>query len=181
MATSNDDRSAEPTGDDPGRTDLDTELAALQDEVAHLRGRLADGPRRVHTLEERLLETKGQLAAAVGQNEKLSYTLREARDHIATLRDEVDKLSHPPSAYGVVVGKNDDDTVDILTSGRKMRVALHPDIDPTRGVLIHLPATGGCQLFELDLRIGWEAAQLATKVREFRSLKADQIAKLFTS
>jgi proteasome-associated ATPase len=27
------------------------------------------------------------------------------------------------------VGKNDDDTVDILTSGRKMRVALHPDID----------------------------------------------------
>ena len=83
----------------------------------------------MHSLEERLLETKGQLAQAVGQNEKLSYTLREAREHIATLRDEVDKLSQPPSAYGIVVGKNDDDTVDILTSGRKMRVALHPDID----------------------------------------------------
>jgi proteasome-associated ATPase len=105
------------------------EMAALLDEIAHLRARLADAPRRVHSLEERLLETKGQLAQAVGQNEKLSYTLREAREHIATLRDEVDKLSQPPSAYGVVVGKNDDDTVDILTSGRKMRVALHPDID----------------------------------------------------
>ena len=79
--------------------------------------------------EERLLETKGQLAKAVGQNEKLSYTLREAREHIATLRDEVDKLSQPPSAYGVVVGKNDDGTIDVLTSGRKMRVTLHPDID----------------------------------------------------
>jgi proteasome-associated ATPase len=29
----------------------------------------------------------------------------------------------------VIVGKNDDETVDILTSGRKMRVHLHPDID----------------------------------------------------
>jgi proteasome-associated ATPase len=105
------------------------EMAELLDEIAHLRARLADSPRRVHSLEERLLETKGQLAQAIGQNEKLSYTLREAREHIATLRDEVDKLSQPPSAYGIVVGKNDDDTVDILTSGRKMRVSLHPDID----------------------------------------------------
>ena len=125
MATSADDPRST---NEAGATDSD-ELAALHDEIAHLRVRLADAPKRVHSLEERLLETKGQLAAAVGQNEKLSYTLREAREHIATLRDEVDKLSQPPSAYGVVVGKNDDDTVDILTSGRKMRVALHPDID----------------------------------------------------
>ncbi len=109
--------------------DLATQVATLSDEIAHLRNRLAESPRRVRSLEERLLETKGQLAQAVSQNEKLSYTLREAREHIATLRDEVDKLSQPPSAYGVVVGKNDDNTVDVLTSGRKMRVALHPDID----------------------------------------------------
>ncbi|MEM1332102.1 MAG: proteasome ATPase [Actinomycetota bacterium] len=105
------------------------ELAALNDEIAHLRARLADAPRRLRALEERLLETKGQLSQAVAQNEKLSYTLREAREHISTLRDEVDKLSQPPSAYGVVVGKNEDDTVDVLTSGRKMRVSLHPEID----------------------------------------------------
>jgi proteasome-associated ATPase len=121
MATPGDDR----TTDEP----TDAQLRELQEEVAHLRTRLAEAPKRVHSLEERLLETKGQLAAAIGQNEKLSYTLREAREHIATLRDEVDKLSQPPSAYGIVVGKNDDETVDILTSGRKMRVALHPDID----------------------------------------------------
>ena len=112
---------------DDGISDSDaTEVAALNDEIAHLRSRLADSPRRLRSLEERLLETKGQLAKAVAQNEKLSYTLRESREHISTLRDEVDKLSQPPSAYGVVVGKNDDDTVDVLTSGRKMRVALHP-------------------------------------------------------
>ena len=105
------------------------QVEALLEEIAHLRGRLADAPKRVRALEERLLETKGQLAQAVAQNEKLSYTLREAREHIATLRDEVDKLTQPPSAYGVVVGKNEDGTVDILTSGRKMKVATHPDID----------------------------------------------------
>ena len=125
MASAGDDRSDESNA----KTSEHDQLVALQEEVTLLRLRLADAPKRVHSLEERLLETKGQLAAAIGQNEKLSYTLREAREHIATLRDEVDKLSQPPSAYGVVVGKNDDDTVDILTSGRKMRVALHPDID----------------------------------------------------
>ena len=84
---------------------------------------------RARQLEEKLLEIKGQLAHAVAQNEKLSYTLRESREHIASLRDEVEKLTQPPSGYGVIVGKNDDLTVDILTSGRKMRVTVHPEID----------------------------------------------------
>ena len=114
---------------DESTADLDAQVASLREEIEHLRGRLSEAPRRTRSLEERLLETKGQLAQAVGQNEKLSYTLREAREQITTLRDEVDKLSQPPSAYGVVVGKNDDQTVDVLTSGRKMRVSLHPDID----------------------------------------------------
>ncbi|NBN96253.1 MAG: proteasome ATPase, partial [Actinobacteria bacterium] len=84
---------------------------------------------RLRALEERLLEAKGQLATAKAQNEKLSYALREARDHVASLREEVEKLTQPPSAYGVVVGTNDDGTVDVLTNSRKMRVSLHPDID----------------------------------------------------
>ena len=108
---------------------LEAQVAVLGEENAHLRSRLADTPNRVRALEERLLETKGQLAQATAQNEKLSYMLREAREHIGSLRDEVDKLTQPPNAYGVVVGKNDDGTIDVLTSGRKMRVEMHPDID----------------------------------------------------
>jgi len=79
-------------------------MAILEEEVTQLRKKLVEAPKRQRALEERLLETKGQLSHAVSQNEKLSYTLREAREHIATLRDEVDKLSQPPAAYGVVVG-----------------------------------------------------------------------------
>src|ERR1700748_341077 len=76
--------------------------AVLGDEGVMLRGRLRDARKRVRTLEERLLETKGQLAQAVSQNEKLTYTLREAREHISALRAEVEKLTQPPSAYGTV-------------------------------------------------------------------------------
>jgi len=109
--------------------ELRQEAAALEEEVLSLRRKLQEAPKRVRTLEERLLESKGQLAQAVSQNEKLSYMLREAREHIASLRDEVDKLTQPPAAYGVMVGKNDDGTVDVLASGRKMRVNLHPEIE----------------------------------------------------
>jgi proteasome-associated ATPase len=109
---------------------LQEAVKGLEEEVVVLRRRLQDAPKRVRTLEERLLETKGQLAQAVSQNEKLSATLREAREHIAALREEVEKLTMPPSAYGTFLETNDDGTVDIFTAGRKMRVALHPEIDP---------------------------------------------------
>src|SRR5436190_8837955 len=108
---------------------LQETIKGLEEEVVVLRRRLQDAPKRVRTLEERLLETKGQLAQAVAQNEKLTYTLREARDHIAELRPEVEKLTQPPSAYGTLLGRNDDGTVDVFSGGRKMRVALHPAIE----------------------------------------------------
>jgi proteasome-associated ATPase len=108
---------------------LQETIKGLEEEVVVLRRRLQDAPKRVRTLEERLLETKGQLAQAVSQNEKLSATLREAREHIADLREDVEKLTMPPSGYGTYLGTNDDGTADIFTAGRKMRVALHPELD----------------------------------------------------
>lgn len=78
------------------------------------------------------IDLKLQIARLTGQNEKLSYTLREAREHIASLRDEVDKLTRAPGSYGTVVGINDDLTVDVLTSGRKIRVNAHPTVDVER-------------------------------------------------
>ena len=101
----------------------------MEEEVVTLRRRLQDAPKKVRVLEERLLDTKGQLAQAVSQNEKLTYTLREAREHISSLREEVDKLTQPPSAYGTLLGANDDETVDVYSGGRKIRVETHPSID----------------------------------------------------
>ncbi len=115
------------TGDDA--VSLREQVRELEDEIAQLVRRLQDAPKRVRTLEERLLETKGQLAQAVSQNEKLTFTLREARDHIAALREEVEKLTQPPSAYATLLGVNADGTVDVQAAGRKMRVEVSPGID----------------------------------------------------
>jgi proteasome-associated ATPase len=108
--------------------ELRSQLADLDEEILSLRRRLAEAPKRVRTLEEKLLETRGQLQQAVSQNERLTLTLREAREHIAALREEVDKLTQPPSAYGTFLAANDDGTVDVFSGGRKMRVALHPEM-----------------------------------------------------
>ncbi len=121
--------SDEPEEDVPAQEDLHERVAEMEEEIASLVRRLQDAPKRVRTLEERLLETKGQLAQAVSQNEKLSYTLREARDHISALRDEVEKLTQPPSAYATLLGTNDDGTLDVQAAGRKMRVEVSPDVD----------------------------------------------------
>ena len=128
MADANAAGEAGITPEEPEEISPADQVAALEKEMAVLRQRLQDAPKRVRTLEERLLETKGQLAKAVSQNEKLTYTLREAREHISALRDEVDKLTQPPSAYGTFLDLNDDGTVDVFSGGRKMRVALHPEI-----------------------------------------------------
>ncbi len=109
--------------------DQAVQLKLLRQEIEALRRRLQDTPQRIGTLEERLLETKGQLAQAVSQNEKLTHTLREAREHISALREEVEKLTQTPNAYGTVLGLNDDGTADVFSSGRKMRVAIHPEVE----------------------------------------------------
>lgn len=47
-----------------------------------------------------------------------------------------------------------------------------PDIDKTRGVILHLPAgKGELSLYEVDLVAGWEAAQMAMEVRTWRKRK----------
>ncbi|MGH9303562.1 MAG: proteasome ATPase, partial [Acidimicrobiales bacterium] len=109
--------------------DLRERAAQAEEEIAELRRRLQDAPQRVRSLEEHLLDAKGQLSHALSQNEKLTFTLQQAKEHIAALREEVDKLTQPPAAYGTYLQRNDDGTVDVFSSGRKMRVSIHPELE----------------------------------------------------
>ena len=104
-------------------------IRMLEDEIAVLRRRLQDAPRRVRLLEERLLDVRNQLAQASSQNEKLSAVLSETREQLALLRDEVEKLTAPPNPFGIVLQMNPDGTADIVSSGRKLRVAVEPTVD----------------------------------------------------
>jgi proteasome-associated ATPase len=111
-------------------SELQRQIQFLEEEAAVLRRRLQDSPRQVRVLEERLLETKGQLAQALSQNERLAATLREAREQMIALKEEVEKLTAPPSGFGVFLGVNEDGTINISSGGRKLRVNVHPEIDP---------------------------------------------------
>jgi proteasome-associated ATPase len=83
---------------------------------------------RLRALEERLAAKEAELAAAAAKNDRLAGTLREARDQILALKEEIDRLAQPPSGFGVFLERHDDDTVDIFTGGRKLRVAVSPEI-----------------------------------------------------
>ena len=104
-------------------------IKMLEEEIAILRRRLQDAPRRVRVLEERLLEAKGRMSQAVSQNERLSAALEETRDQLALLRSEVEKLTAPPNPFGIVDRVNPDGTLDVLTGGRKFRVSVQPSIE----------------------------------------------------
>ena len=111
--------------------ELSRQRDLLSDEVRDLREQLRHSPSRARELENRVLQLQTSLATLSTQNERLVRTLKEAREQIVTLKSEVDRLAQPPSAYGLIIESYDDATVDILTSGRKMRVAVSPTVDPS--------------------------------------------------
>jgi proteasome-associated ATPase len=127
---------AVPTRDESGRSrhedevkSLTAQISFLDEEIAVLRRRLADSPRQVRLLEDRLRETEGNLTGITSQNERMAATLREARDQIVALKEEVDRLAQPPSGFGVFLQANEDDTCDVFTGGRKMRVNVSPNVE----------------------------------------------------
>ena len=123
-----------PTGADRAADDPDAmaaEVKFLREEVELLRRRLETTPTRIRVLEERLLETKGQLQGALAQNQKLTETLKAAREQLAALREEVEKLSSPPQVYAsyLAASEDEDDTVIIMAQGRKLKVNVAPEVD----------------------------------------------------
>jgi proteasome-associated ATPase len=117
--------------DDQRRTpeELMSQVRFLEQEVTELRRRLATHPGPSRVVEQRLADAQASLAQVTAQNERLVETLREARDQILTLKEEVDRLAQPPAGFGTFLQRNDDDTVDIFTGGRKLRVSVSPSVD----------------------------------------------------
>ncbi len=129
MASRDDSARAARHDDDVKVRALTDQISFLEEEVAALRGKLAEMPRPSRLLEERLAQTESALASVTGQNERLAATLREARDQIVALKEEVDRLAQPPNGFGIFLGANEDGSADVFTGGRKMRVTVSPSIE----------------------------------------------------
>ncbi|MFI6845859.1 proteasome ATPase [Kitasatospora sp. NBC_00085] len=117
------------TGRPARGSDEAAQVSYLEQEIAVLRRKLADSPRNSRILEERIVELQTNLAGVTAQNERLASTLREARDQIVALKEEVDRLAQPPAGFGTFLSRNEDGTADIFTGGRKLRVNVSPNVD----------------------------------------------------
>jgi proteasome-associated ATPase len=109
--------------------ELTAQIRFLEDEVALLRRKISESPRHTRLLEQRLAEASERVSQLTERNAKLVDTLREARGQLLALREEVDRLAQPPSGYGVFQRRYEDGTVDVFTSGRRMRVAVSPAVE----------------------------------------------------
>src|SRR5256712_735707 len=85
--------------------------------------------RRSKPMDLRERSEEEELRHAFDQNEKLVNALYEAREQISSLKEEVDKLTAPPSTYGVYLSATLAGTVNVLSQGRKVKVSTHPAID----------------------------------------------------
>jgi proteasome-associated ATPase len=112
---------------------LRQQVSFLEAEVAELRLRLSESVHgssgSARGLEQRLVDTQRSLAAVTSQNERLAQTLREAREQIITLKEEVDRLAQPPTGFGTFLGANEDGSIDVFTGGRKLRVNVSPAVE----------------------------------------------------
>ena len=113
----------------PSPDELRSQVRFLEAEVGDLRRRLTEAPGSSRSLELKLTDAQRSLAALTSQNERLAQTLRDARDQIMKLKEEVDRLAQPPAGFGTFLQRNDDDTIDVFTGGRKLRVSVSPAVE----------------------------------------------------
>lgn len=103
-------------------------IQRLEDEVVRLRELLQASPEG-RLADRRLAEAEESVARLRARNDKLATLLQEAREQLALLRTEVDRLTAAPATFGVVLAPADDGNVDVVTNGRRMRVAAAPSIE----------------------------------------------------
>ncbi|MDQ4144159.1 MAG: proteasome ATPase, partial [Actinomycetota bacterium] len=109
--------------------ELRGQVKLLEEELSLSRRKLDAAPRQMRALEERLYKTGKELDQAHENNDRLASTLRDAREQLVALKEEIEKLTQPPSSYGVFLeGFEEESTADVFTNGRKLRVHVSPDV-----------------------------------------------------
>ena len=75
-----------------------------------------------------LSEMRMNNAKLQSNNQRLSFMLGQAKNKIHEMADAIDKLASPPNLYVTFLYMNDDDTAEVISGGRRMRVSLGDDI-----------------------------------------------------
>ncbi len=73
-------------------------------------------------------ELQEQAVSLAAKNERLVTALTTARSQLVEMRSQLEEMSRPPASYGVFVRSHSDRTVDVMSSGRKLRVGTSPHV-----------------------------------------------------
>ncbi len=118
------DRPLDPSATPSGGARVDPLSAIDAEELQRLQEQLQSMENEL----QHLFPVRNKLDQAYQQNQKLAQVLQESRAQIEALREEVEKLTLPPNPYGFFSSINEDGTVNVYVSGRKMKVHVHPDV-----------------------------------------------------
>src|SRR5690625_4437627 len=66
--------------------------------------------------------------ALASKNDRLVTALTTARSQLVELREQVEEMTKPPTSYAMFLAAHPDRTVDVLSSGRKLRLATTRDV-----------------------------------------------------
>lgn len=108
---------------------MNEDLRQLQAELSEARRLLDARLRATELTERRLAEARSDARALAQTNEKLNVTLRQARESLLALREQLEALGRPPASHGTVVGRAGDE-LDVSVGGRLLRVACVPGLPP---------------------------------------------------
>ncbi len=108
--------------------ELNWQIEMLENEVSDLRRQLSSAPN--DDVDARLYEMTRELMQAHRRNRKLTNMLQEAKEKLELLKEKVKQLSAPPNNYGIFLGTNEDNTIDVDISGKKWRVNHDPTLNP---------------------------------------------------
>lgn len=63
------------------------------------------------------------------KNERLVAALTAARTQLVELRAQLEEMTRPPGSYAVFVRAHQDRSIDVMSSGRKLRVGVSPSVE----------------------------------------------------
>ncbi|WP_077488650.1 proteasome ATPase [Sinomonas mesophila] len=137
---------------------------------------LSIAERQINVLRDKLRAVDRQLASATSNNTRMTEMLQTAKAEIQRLKASLEHEGQPPYSFGSIVQINrkrpaggasaavTDESVDVVSSGRKMRVGLSPlvsvaDLSIGQEVLLN-------EAFEVVAALGFERSGELVTIKE---------------
>lgn len=106
--------------------ELYSQVKFFEGETDDLMQKLERNLHEFEILRRKYYRVREQQHEALRRNERLASKLQELKGIVQEKQEEIDNLCAPPNSYGTFLTANDDETIDIDSDGRRLRVNMRP-------------------------------------------------------